>query len=228
VERSIQCESCRPSLANDVVPTGGTPVTSQPDLRMQRIEAKTAVAVEVPRGAILRIIDIEGGQVADLVAFASSSRMEHFSQNCTRVNNWKMSVSVGDSLYSNRNAVMFTVVADAVGVHDTLFPSCSRYVYNTLFDGPPQDGCHELLTAALAPYEISGDLITDPLNVFMNTAIDTLGRPMIGPAQSEAGDAFELKAEMNCIVAVSACPDDRSDCNRGRCTAIGVEVQPPQ
>lgn len=201
-------------------------MTSESDPGMQRIEAKTAIAVEVPRGAILRIIDIEGGQVADLVAFATSSRAEHFSQNCTRVNNWKMSVSVGDRLYSNRNAVMFTVMADAVGVHDMLFPSCSRYVYSTLFDGPTQDGCHELLTAALAPYEISGDLITEPFNVFMSTAIDSLGRPMIGPAQSKAGDALELRAEMDCVVAVSACPDDRSDCNMGRCTDIGVEVRP--
>jgi hypothetical protein len=200
-------------------------VNSQPDLGIQRIEAKTAVAVEVPRGAILRVIDIDGGQVADLVAFASSDPMEHFSQNCTRVNNWKMSVSVGDHLYSNRNAVMFTVVADAVGVHDMLFPSCSQYVYSTLFDGPAQDGCHELLTSALVPYGISGDLVTDPFNVFMNTAIDSLGRPMIGPAQSKPGDALELRAERACIIAVSACPDDRSDCNNGHCTAIGVQVK---
>lgn len=201
-------------------------MNSQPDLLIHRIEAKTAVAVEVPRGAVLRIIDIDGGQVADFVAFARSDPMEHFSQNCTRVNNWKMSVSVGDRLYSNRNEVMFTVVADAVGVHDMLFPSCSRYVYTTLFDGPAQDGCHELLTAALAPYGITGDLVTHPLNVFMNTGIDSLGRPTIGPAPSKAGDALELRAERACIIAVSACPDDQSDCNNGHCTAIGVEVQP--
>lgn len=201
-------------------------MTSAPHPPIQRVEAKTAVAVEVPHGAVLRIIDLEGGQVADLVAFAAADRTEHFSQNCTRINNWKMSVSVGDPLYSNRNAVMFTVVADAVGVHDMLFPSCSQYVYGTLLDGPVQDGCHELLTRALAPYGISDDLVTDPLNVFMNTAIDSLGRPMIGRAESKAGDALALRAETACIVAVSACPDDRTDCNNGRCTAIGVQVEP--
>lgn len=191
---------------------------------MRIIEPKTAVAFELRCGNTLRVVDVDGGQCADVVAFDATNLSEHLSQNCTRVNNWKLGVSMGDKLYSNRNSEMFEVVGDTLGQHDLLFPTCSRFVYETLFEGPSQDGCAELLQAALDPWGIHRDVVTDPLNVFMNIAIDASGLISIKSARSRPGESVELRAEKACIVAVSACPDDRSPCNNHRCTRIGVEV----
>lgn len=187
------------------------------------IEPKSALAFEVRRGDLLRVVDLDGGQCADLVAFAAESRTERLSQNCTRVNNWKVGVSVGDKLYSNRNRVMFEIVGDSLGRHDLLFPTCSRFVYESLFEGEPQDGCLELLQSALEPWDLCADLVGDPLNVFMDVSARD-GRLEINPARSRPGDVLELRAELSCIVAVSACPDDRSACNNHTCTRIGVDV----
>ncbi len=189
------------------------------------IEPKTATAFEVAAGQSIRVVDLDGGQVADLVAFAADSpRSERLSQNCTRVNNWRMRPQVGDRLFSNRNRVMLAVVGDSLGIHDMLFPPCSRFVYDVLLPGAPQDGCVEMLTRALAPYGIERDSVTDPLNVFMKARVTAHGDIEIEKTPSRQGDVLELHAEMDLVIGVSACPDDRSDCNNGTCTRIGVEV----
>jgi uncharacterized protein YcgI (DUF1989 family) len=190
------------------------------------IDPKSAAAFEVTAGQSVRVVDLDGGQVADLVAFAADSpSCERLSQNCTRVNNWRMRPQVGDHLFSNRNRVMFTVVSDSLGIHDLLFPPCSRFVYDVLLAGAAQDGCVELLARALAPHGIERDCVTDPLNVFMNARMTLDGGIEIEKTPSRQGDVLELRAEMDLVIGVSACPDDRSDCNNGTCTRIGVEVK---
>jgi uncharacterized protein len=187
------------------------------------LEPKTAVALNLPRGAVLRVVDIDGGQCADLVAFIHDDPSERLAQNWTRVHNWRLGVSAGDQLFTNRNRPLLTVTSDSLGVNDFLFPPCNRYVYETMFEGESQDGCFELLGNALAEFGVSRGLITDPLNVFMNIRVDE-GAISIAPSVSRPGETLEVRAEHDCIVAVSACPDDRSDCNNHNCTRIGVEI----
>ena len=188
------------------------------------IAPMSAYGFELARGDVLRVTDIDGAQVADLVAFSAADRTEHFSQGFTRANNDKAGVVVGDQLYSNVNRPMFTVVADTVGVHDMLFPPCSRFLYEHVFGVAGKTGCREHLTAALEPYGIGFEQVTDPFNVFMNTAIDEAGRMAIHPPHSTAGDHLDLRAEMDLIVAVSACAADVNACNGDACTRIAVAI----
>lgn len=51
-----------------------------------------------------------GAQVADLVCFSAVDYKERFSQAKTRIQNWKVRISVGDVLVSNRNNIMFAIV----------------------------------------------------------------------------------------------------------------------
>lgn len=189
------------------------------------IPPASAHALRLARGDVLRVTDVDGSQVADLVAFNADDPDEHFSQGFTRANNDKAGVLVGDRLYSNVNTVMLTVVADTVGVHDMLFPPCSTFLYRHVFGVEGKTGCREHLTIALEPYEIGFARVTDPFNVFMNTAIDEVGGMAIYPPRSSAGDYLELRAEMDLIVAVSACAADVNACNGDACTRIAVSVR---
>jgi len=188
------------------------------------IAPMSAHAFEVARGQVVRVIDVDGLQVADLVAFNAADHAEHFSQAFTRANNDKADVAVGDQLFSNLNAPMLTVVADTVGVHDMLFPPCSTFLYEHVFGVTGKTGCREHLAGALAPYGIGFAQVTDPFNVFMNTAIDDAGRMAIYPPRSGAGDRLDLRAEMDLVVAVSACAADVNACNGDACTRIAVDV----
>jgi uncharacterized protein len=190
------------------------------------IPPMSAHALRVARDDLLRVTDVDGSQVADLVAFSAADPDEHFSQGFTRANNDKAGVIAGDHLYSNINTPMLTVVTDTVGVHDMLFPPCSTFLYRHVFGVEGKTGCREHLTGALEPYGIGFARVTDPFNVFMNTAIDAAGRMAIYPPRSTAGDYLELRAEMDLIVAVSACAADVNACNGDACTRVAVSVRP--
>lgn len=190
------------------------------------IAPKSAHALHLPRGHVLRVIDIEGLQVADLVAYDPINPREHFSQAFTRAYNDKATVAVGDHLYSNLDQPLLAVVEDTVGVHDMLFPPCSRHLYEHVFGIEGKTGCREHLAAALEEYGIGFELVTDPFNVFMNAGVDELGRMVIFEPHSGPGDHIDLRAERDLIVAVSACAADVNACNGSVLTSIGLELLP--
>jgi uncharacterized protein YcgI (DUF1989 family) len=188
------------------------------------IEPKSGAAVMVKRGQILRIQAIDSGQVADLVCFSENDHKERFSQSKTRVRNWSTHISTGSELISTRDNVMFTIVADTVGVHDIVFSPCHSWVYEHMFEVGPRNGCFENLAAAVESFGISADELPGPFNIFMNTGIKDDGELSVSATTSRQGDYLDMRAEMDCLVAVSACADDVTDCNLGECTRIGLHV----
>jgi uncharacterized protein len=188
------------------------------------IEPKSGESIEVKKGETLTVEDLDGGQVADFVCFSLSDYGEKFSQAKTRVRNWNTRVSIGTEIISNRDNVMFTIIADSVGVHDIVFCPCHSYVYEHIYKVGARNGCFENLSAAVKDYGISSDSLPDPFNIFMNTGIKENGELFIGPGPSKKGDYIELRAEMDCLVATTACADDISECNNNNCTRIQISV----
>jgi uncharacterized protein len=193
---------------------------------IERIEPRSAKAWEVTQGQQIRIIDLEGQQVADVVAFNPTDHTEHFSQAWTRMALFSTKLRVGDTLYSNLGEPLLTIVADDVGVHDVLFAPCDRRVFEQFFD-LHLTGCREHLSDALARYGVEPHLVTDTFNAFENTRITDDGDLVIATPTSTAGDAVLLRAERDLIIGVSACAAAVTDCNGGSPSAIGVEILEP-
>ena len=188
------------------------------------IEPKSAATVLVKKGQVLRIEAMDSGQVADLVCFSESDHKERFSQSKTRVRNWSTQVSTGSELISTRDNVMFTIVEDTVGVHDIVFSPCHSWIYEHMFEVGRRNGCFENLAAAVESFGISADELPGPFNIFMNTGIKDDGALFVSATPSCQGDYLDMRAQMDCLVAVSACADDVTDCNLGECTRIALHV----
>ena len=72
----------------------------------------------------------------------------------------------------------------------------------------PDHGCTENLSAALAPWDIAPVDIPSPFNLFQTLAIDgTTGRMANTSIRPRPGTYVDLRAEMDLLVAISACPD---------------------
>lgn len=158
------------------------------------------------KGETLRIVDEAGGQPGDLVAFNAHDLAERFSQSRTRVEHRVYRVTRGHSLWNNAvpPRPMLTIVADTSGHHDLLYTPCNRYALEKRF-GVSRDGCLEHLAASLAPWAIKLLDIPDPLNLFFNVVADGNGVLAMGNHQSRPGDFIELRAEMDCLLAISTC-----------------------
>ena len=188
-----------------------------------QIAPQTGVAFTVQKDQLIRVIDVEGQQVADLVCFARQNAEEYLSSGRSLDYNEKLFLSIGDILYSNRSNPMLSINRDAVGRHDFLFAPCSQEMFKMTYGATePHPNCLDNLAAALGPYGIRAFQIPTAFNIFMNVAITAAGRITVLPPLSKAGDYIDLRTEMDLIVAVSACSAGK--CNNFRCTPIRVEI----
>ena len=202
-------------------------VTEKKVLLKQRLPARTGIALEVREGQVFRIIDVEGQQVGDFVCFNLKNPTQYFSQSQTRKINRSILLSSGNKLCSNLCDTMFTIGEDKVGQHDLLYSPCGPNDYRILYDAPDHPSCRENLNQALAPYGIESHQLPPVFNVFMNTSIGPKGELVCNEPTSKPGDYIDLHANMDCLVAISACPQDLTPCNAGQPTDLNLEVWEP-
>ena len=189
----------------------------------KRIDPQSGLAVEIKKGQVLKIIDVEGEQVADLTAFGSDDNAEWLSSGRTIDYANSIYLTTGNILYSNRSRPMFTIVEDTVGRHDFLLTPCSRETFEILYDGHVYvSSCFENLYTHLAPFGVTPDMIPTTLNVFMNVGVAPNGELSIDPPTSKAGDYIMLRAEMDLIAGVTACSAPKS--NNGYFKPIDIEI----
>jgi len=182
-------------------------------LVQQLIPAAGGLGLRLRRGEQLRIIDPQGGQSGDLVAFSEDGR-QRLSNGRTFDYGGKIYLSSGDVLWSDRSEAMLTIVADDVGRHDFLYSPCSLEMYRIQYGVTGYHAnCYDNLSGELRKLGIEADPLPTAFNFFMNVDVQADGRLVFAPPRSRAGDAFVVRAEMDLVIAVSACP--ASGCNGG-------------
>lgn len=183
------------------------------DIAKVRIPPCSARMIELDLGDELVIIDPEGQQVSDLVAFGRSDCREYLSSGRSLDYAARLWLTTGDVLYSNRSRRMFTIVEDTCGRHDFTLTPCSKDTFRIIYgEQNERPGCEGNLVAALTAYDIGVDQIPIAFNVFMHVAIDaTTGDFRVLPPLSKAGDFVRLRAEMPLVVAMTACSAGQSN-----------------
>lgn len=174
---------------------------------VETIAPRSGVAFELPAGKRLRIIDPEGEQVSDLVAFNLADRDEVISSGRTLDYASRLFLTTGDPIYSNRSNVMFRIVADTVGRHDFLLTPCSADTFRIIYgDEHPHRGCFGNLAAALEPWGVGPDRIPIAFNVFMHVDVNgETGELKVLPPRSRAGDSLIIEAKMDLLIGLTAC-----------------------
>jgi uncharacterized protein len=189
-----------------------------------RLAPQTGTAFLLAAGDVLRVIDPEGEQVADFVAFSRDARPAWLSAGRTFDYNNTIYLTTGHVLYSNRSAPMLTIAADTVGRHDFLYTPCSAETFALLYKWTGHHpSCLENLSSSLATYGVTMDDIPTTFNIFMNVEVATDGGLRILPPRSRAGDYIELRAEMDLIVGLTACSAEMS--NNYRLKPIDYDIR---
>ena len=190
---------------------------------MNCLEPQTGTAFELRAGQLLRVTDLEGEQVADLIAFNLADKAEWLSSGRSIDYANRIYLTKGDILYSNRSRPMLTILEDDVGRHDFLLTPCSPETFQIIYKNTQyHPSCFENLATNLARFGISPDAIPTTLNIFMNVEVGADGTLKILPPRSKAGDSIVLRAEMDLIVGLTACSAEMS--NNYRFKPIGFEV----
>ena len=171
------------------------------------IAPRSGAGFTLMRGQTLTVVDPEGGQVSDLLAFNADDVREVISNGRTFDYEETIRLTTGAKLWSNRSNVMLEIVEDEVGVHDFLLTPCSEATFEHFYpDKPVHRGCFGNLAEALAPYGIEPDAIPCAFNVFMNVPVDQRsGKVEVLPPVSKAGQGTSFRAEMDLVIGLTAC-----------------------
>jgi uncharacterized protein YcgI (DUF1989 family) len=173
------------------------------------IPARRGMAARVVAGQRIRVINTHGSQVVDTWAFSARDATEWMSMEASRAWFLRLAAAVGDTFVTNQRRPILTLVEDASGgAHDTLIAACDVPRYRLLGVEGHHDNCRDNLHAALAGLGITIPATPSPLNLFMNIPWTADGRLAWGEPISTPGSYALFRAEMDLVVAFSACPQD--------------------
>jgi uncharacterized protein YcgI (DUF1989 family) len=190
------------------------------------IPAREGRAVRIDAGRSVRVIDPEGGQVADTWAFVADDPGEFHSAQHTRAYLSRLFPQAGENFVTNTRRPILLLEEDATpGIHDMLVAACDPERYQGLGVEGPHASCQENLQTALREVGVEPPRFApQPINLFMNTPALADGTIDWLPAPTKAGDYVQLRAELDLVLVVSACPQDIVQINERNPGPIELEL----
>jgi uncharacterized protein YcgI (DUF1989 family) len=189
------------------------------------VPAREGRGARVRAGQRFRVVDMEGHQCADLFAFNAEDVREYASAEHTRVYNASLFPKVGEHFVTNsRRPILLFERDQTPGVHDMLVAACSPSRYQLLGVEGWHASCEENLEKAMADMGEPQVEIPQPINLFTNIPVHPDGSFEWQPALTKPGDYAEFRAELDCYVVVSSCPQDIVRINAGNPTPLELQI----
>ncbi len=189
------------------------------------IPARRGKAAVVHEGQSVRIINTYGSQVVDTWIFNLQDLNEFQSNEHTRATLLKMRFEPGDSVYTNKRRPIAVVEEDtSPGIHDMLMAACDDHRYKLLGCTEYHDNCADNLASGMKELGYDIPETPSPLNIFMHIPWTMGGDLSFDPPVTSPGDYIQFRAEMDCIFAFSACPNDILPINNGVITDAHFQI----
>ncbi|MFG1317733.1 DUF1989 domain-containing protein [Xanthobacter autotrophicus] len=201
---------------------------AEPNLDL-RVPAAQARAFRVKAGDYIQIIDVDGRQCSDFLAFdaVALETGAEFGLDATTTRTLMGAAYPGPGLhskyYDERQIPLVEVIRDTVGRHDTFALACSAKYYEDM-GYPGHANCSDNFNAVLAPYGIRTRAGWPAINFFYNTAVDHTNALTMDEPWSRPGDYVLMKALTDLVCATSSCADDIDPANGWVPTDIHVRV----
>lgn len=187
------------------------------------IEKQTGTAFVLKKGQKLKVIDPQGEQVSDMVLFNAEDTREKISSGKTLDFEESILITKGNFLWSNRSKKMMEILEDTNGRNDFLLAPCSPETFQIMYKNTGyHPSCFENLYTNLESFGITPDEVPTAFNIFMNVQFTEDGKLSVDPPLSKSGDYVLFHAEMDLIVALTACSAE--DSNNGSFKPIIYEI----
>ncbi|BCW61211.1 urea carboxylase-associated family protein [Paenarthrobacter sp. TYUT067] len=194
------------------------------------VEARGPWSAVVAAGDVLTIVDLDGNQAVDCILYAAHDTGTRYSAAMTIASQGSIFLTTGSVLRSDSGQELMTVVADEVGIHDTIGGACSQES-NTLRYGQhthEQHACVENFLIEGAKWDLGKKDLVSNINWFMNVPVDPDGALGIVDGLSAPGKRVALRAEVDTLVLVSNCPQINNPCNGFNPTPVRMIVTRPE
>lgn len=187
-------------------------------LHTVNVPKKSARVWSMKKGDLCRISLIEGSQVGDINMWNLHNPKERFYSGKTRQIH-SSHLKIYDRLWSSlpylRPMATFVfdtlheygIDADGGSLHDVIGTRCDDYTYKLITGKDRYGSCHSFIRDAIKEYGLSEDDVHDVWNIFMCTGFTRDTQQYFAkPSPAQKGDFIEFIADMDLLVALSACP----------------------
>jgi len=194
------------------------------------VPAREGGGVKLAAGEYVRVVDLEGKQIADTFAYNVDDVTEYHSAPHTRAVLSRLFPKVGEAFYTNHRRPILTLDEDnSPGIHDMKIAACDIYRYQLpLPQGLGVEGwhasCQENCEKAMAAFGFQNVVVPQSINLFMDTPGLEDGRIEWLEAKTKPGDNVVFRAEMNCYLVVSSCPQDILVINATAPSPVAIEI----
>lgn len=183
-------------------------------------------AFRLDRGLRLRILDVHGGHVPNLVCLGDGGVGAKLSMATTRLMTARWNLTPGMTLYSSHAQPMLTVIADTVGRHHLEGGYCTE-PGNVARLGEAARGpnCYDTFVTALAPFAVGAEHVEPDMCIALfQRYTDAPDGRRTRAAASAPGGMIEFEADADLVVAVSDCPQLDAIGNGGGHASVRVCV----
>jgi len=198
-----------------------------------RLTPGSAKSFSVKKGDFIQIIDVEGRECSDFLAFCQKSLDKNLERGLditttrTLVGSGYPGPGLFSKFFDQDMQPLLEVIQDTCGRHDAFGLACTSKYYEELgYFGHPN--CSDNLSDTLEYFGIEKRPGWPAINFFYNTAIDEHNVFYLDEPWSRPGDYVLLRALTDLICASSACPDDISAANAWKPTDIHVRIYPSE
>ena len=188
------------------------------------VPAKEYASLIMKSGQTLRFVDMEGKQVPDVVCFNANDLTEELNMGNTLLVNKRRELVTGNVLYSVLANPMMTITGYSNELSYSYGPMCSEEVNRIRYGVACTRNCRDNFAMALRDWGFTARTIPNAFVPFMNVEVDAHGNMEIREPTSRPGDYYDLRAEMDLVVGISNCPQERNPCNGWNPTPMGVIV----
>ena len=165
------------------------------------------------RGMSLRITALEGGGNVSLLAFNRDDFLDRYNMADTLKAQHTAKLHAGHVLMSDMGRALLSITGDTVGWHDplgglsTAATVAARYGegnFQKLRNRFHRNGRDNFLIE-LGKWGLGLRDLIPHVNFFSKVVVDESGQMRFCPGHTQAGDAVDLRAELNTLVVLNTC-----------------------
>lgn len=188
------------------------------------VPAKGYVGIHLAAGRTLRFIDLEGKQVPDVVLYNANDLKDALNMCNSMLLNKRRELVKGNVLYSIDCNPLATITDYSNDLSFSYGSMCSEPLNRLRYGAANTPNCRDNFAKALEPWHLGTRDIPDAFVPFMNVIVDDDGNMAIEEPTSTPGDFYDLRAEIDLVVGVSNCAQERNPCNGFNPTPIGMVI----
>ena len=215
----------------DLEPTLPEPL-AEPRLDFQ-IDRASALAYEVKAGEYVQVIDVEGRQCSDFLAFHAAKlqagRERGLDATTTRIADGQRISAARPLRRSSTTRIMeplVEVVRDTVGRHDTFALACTAKYYEDMGYFGHVNCSDNFNGAAAAVHDRAAQGLAGAQLLLQHGVRRAQPAYLTDEPWSRPGDYVLLRAITDLVCLSSACPDDIDPANAWNPTEVHVRVYP--